>query len=70
MIIQKYLPLLKQLTLSYDDRVDEDIVETFYRGEFWSTERVTVKMIINTMYVPNRQVKTIYYGEQWHFGYF
>ncbi|CAF4962206.1 unnamed protein product [Rotaria sp. Silwood1] len=69
-LIEQYLTNLRQLTIDYGAGIDEDIVQTFYTREFWSTKRVKVKMIINKTQSRYRLVKTIYFGQQWQFRYF
>ncbi|CAF2557081.1 unnamed protein product [Rotaria sp. Silwood2] len=69
-LIENYLPNLRQLTIDFGDGIDEDIVKAFYTGEFWSTKKVSVKMIINKTQSRYRLVKTIYFGQQWQFRYF
>ncbi|CAF3858930.1 unnamed protein product [Rotaria sordida] len=69
-LIENYLPDLRQLTIDFGDGIDDDIVEAFYTGEFWSTKKVNVKMIIDKTYSRYRLVKTIYFGRQWQFRYF
>jgi hypothetical protein len=69
-LIEKYLPHLKQLTIDFDEGTDAEIVKTFYTGDFWSTKRVKVKTLINKTASRFPLVKTIYFGRQWHFGYF
>jgi hypothetical protein len=69
-LIEQYLPHLKQLTIDFKQGADEDILQTFYRGEFWLTKKIKVKMVINKTQSRYRLVKTIYFGKEWHFGYF
>jgi hypothetical protein len=69
-LIEQYLPHLKQLTIDFDQPTDEDILQTFYKNEFWSTKKIKVKMVINKTQSRYRSVKTIYFGKEWHFGYF
>ncbi len=64
------MPHLKQLTIDFDQSIDEDIAKIFYTGEFWSRKKVKIKMIINKTQSRYRLVKTIYFGNEWHFGYF
>ncbi|CAF3875657.1 unnamed protein product [Rotaria sp. Silwood2] len=68
-LIEKYLTNLRQFIIDYGDGIDEDIVQTFYTSEFWSTKNVKVKMIINKTQSRYRLVKTIYFGQQWQFRY-
>jgi hypothetical protein len=69
-LIEQYLPHLKQLTIDFDQGMDEDILQTFYKNEFWSTKKIKAKMLINKTQTRYRLVKTIYFGKEWHFGYF
>jgi hypothetical protein len=69
-LIEKYLPNLKQFTLNINEGIDEQILKTFYIGEFWSTRKVNAKMMINKPESRYRLVKTIYFGRQWQFDYF
>jgi hypothetical protein len=69
-LIEKYLPQLKQLTIDFDEGTDAEIVKTFYTGDFWTKKRVNVKTLINKTGSRFPLVKTIYFGRQWHFGYF
>jgi hypothetical protein len=69
-LIEQYLPHLKQLTIDFKQGIDEDIMTSFYTGEFWLTKKVKAKMIINKTESRYRLVKTIYFGKEWHFGYF
>ena len=48
-IIEKYLSNLKQLTIDFDQSIDEEILKTFYIGEFWLKKKVKAKMIINKL---------------------
>ncbi|CAF1165080.1 unnamed protein product [Rotaria magnacalcarata] len=70
MLIESYLPHLKQLTIDFGEGIDEDIVQTFYTGEFWIAKKVMVKMIVNKSQFRYRLVKLIYFGHPWHFKYF
>ena len=69
-LIEQYLPHLKQLTIDFAEGIDEDILQTFNQGEFWSTKKIKAKMTINKAQSRYRLVKTIYFGKEWHFGYF
>ncbi len=69
-LIETYLPHLKRLTVDFDQGIDEDILKTFYTGEFWSTKKVNAKMVLNKTESRYRLLKTIYFGKEWHFGYF
>jgi hypothetical protein len=69
-LIEKHLPHLKQLTIDFSEGIDEDILKTFYTGEFWLTKKVKVKMVINKTQSRYRLVKTIYFGNEWRFEYF
>jgi hypothetical protein len=69
-LIEKHLPHLKQFTIDFDQGINEDILKTFYTGEFWSMKKVKIKMVINKVESRYRLVKTIYFGKEWHFGYF
>jgi hypothetical protein len=68
-LIEKYFPTLKQLTIDFNEGVDEEIATTFYTGEFWLTKKVKVKMLVNKTSSRYRLVKTIYFGKQWQFEY-
>jgi hypothetical protein len=68
-LIEKNFLNLKDFTLNFDEGTDEEIVKTFYTGEFWSTKKVNVKMLINKTVSRYRLVKTIYFGKQWQFDY-
>ncbi|CAF3414152.1 unnamed protein product [Rotaria socialis] len=69
-LIESCLPHLKQLTIDFGEGIGEDIVQTFYTGEFWIAKRVMVKMIVNKSQSRYRLVKLIYFGHPWHFKYF
>ncbi|CAM4905008.1 unnamed protein product [Rotaria socialis] len=69
-LIESCLPHLKQLTIDFGEGIGEDIVQTFYTGEFWIAKKVMVKMIVNKSQSRYRLVKLIYFGHPWHFKYF
>ncbi len=69
-IIEKYLPYLQHFTLDFAIGINEDVVKTFYAGEFWTTRKAVMKLIMNKVKSPYPKVKTIYFGQQWHFKYF
>lgn len=69
-LIQRYLPQLKQLTIHFNEGINQDILQTFYTGEFWLKKKVKVKMLINKTQSRYQLIKTIYFGKEWHFAYF
>ena len=69
-LIEQRLPELKQLTIDYGRGTEEGIARTFYVGDFWSTKKVSIKMIVNKSQSRYRLVKTIYFGRPWKFAYF
>ena len=68
-LIERYLPDLKQWTVTFDEGMDEDSVKTFYSGEFWASKKVKVKMLINKAQSRYRLVKSIYFGKEWRYNY-
>ncbi len=70
-VIEDYLPYLQRMTLDffdeYDNRIDEEFVNTFRQGEFWSKRQVFTKTVINQDVSENPIVKRIYFGKPWTF---
>ncbi|CAF2859679.1 unnamed protein product [Rotaria sp. Silwood2] len=70
-IIETHLPDLQQMTIDFcavhTSAIDEQIVRTFQRSEFWSRRRVIIKMTTENHESRHQRIETIYFGKRWHF---
>ena len=69
-LIERYLPQLKQLTIDFNPGADQEILSSFYKGDFWSNKRVKATTSINRTESRYPLVKTISFGREWRFRYF
>jgi hypothetical protein len=70
-VIEEYLPCLQRMTLDFfdeeDNRIDEEFLNTFRKGKFWSNRQIFTKTVINQDVSPDPMVKRIYFGKPWTF---
>lgn len=69
-LIERYLPHLKQLTVDFNPGANEEILSTFYKGDFWSTKKVKATTFISPTQSRYPMIKTISFGREWRFQYF
>ncbi len=49
------------MIVDFDQGIDEDILKTFYKGEFWSRKKLKIIIIINKALSRYGLVKEIYF---------
>lgn len=69
-LIERYCLDIKQLTIDFDSGVDPTILSTFHQGDFWSKKQMKVKTSLNPTQSKFRLIKSISFGQEWHFSYF
>lgn len=69
-LIEFCLPHLKQLTVEFDQDIQQDILQTFYTNEYWLTKKVKGISSIDKRNSRYPLLKKIVIGKEWRFSYF
>ena len=70
-ILEPCVPLLQRFTLHFVRRgLNQAALQTFYQNEFWTARKVRACITVDKARNLSPQVKTIYFGRQWHFSHF